>query len=128
MPTSVAVLAGPRRERLAGLDGIQRLAALFVVINHVFLRAFPGYPVRIEFPGVKGFSSYSLKYMHAFAATWNDGPVVQGGLAQLCPSPPWTNQLLSPAISSACCGPARLTSLAMWAGSSTVISPSRARL
>jgi peptidoglycan/LPS O-acetylase OafA/YrhL len=33
------------RPRLAGLDGIRGLAALFVVINHVFLRAFPGYPV-----------------------------------------------------------------------------------
>jgi peptidoglycan/LPS O-acetylase OafA/YrhL len=31
--------------RLAGLDGIRGLAALFVVVNHVFLRAFPGYPV-----------------------------------------------------------------------------------
>jgi peptidoglycan/LPS O-acetylase OafA/YrhL len=31
--------------RLAGLDGLRGLAALFVVINHVFLRAFPGYPV-----------------------------------------------------------------------------------
>jgi peptidoglycan/LPS O-acetylase OafA/YrhL len=34
-----------RRQRLVGLDGIRGLAALFVVINHVFLRAFPGYPV-----------------------------------------------------------------------------------
>ena len=34
-----------RSQRLAGLDGIRGLAALFVVINHVFLRAFPGYPV-----------------------------------------------------------------------------------
>jgi peptidoglycan/LPS O-acetylase OafA/YrhL len=33
------------RQRLAGLDGIRGLAALFVVVNHVFLRAFPGYPV-----------------------------------------------------------------------------------
>ena len=33
------------RKRLAGLDGIRGLAALYVVINHVFLRAFPGYPV-----------------------------------------------------------------------------------
>jgi peptidoglycan/LPS O-acetylase OafA/YrhL len=33
------------RHRLAGLDGIRGLAALYVVINHVFLRAFPGYPV-----------------------------------------------------------------------------------
>src|SRR5207248_10470196 len=35
----------PRRQRLAGLDGLRGLAALFVVVNHVFLRAFPGYPV-----------------------------------------------------------------------------------
>jgi peptidoglycan/LPS O-acetylase OafA/YrhL len=39
-----APAAAPRR-RLAGLDGIRGLAALFVVVNHVFLRAFPGYPV-----------------------------------------------------------------------------------
>lgn len=31
--------------RLSGLDGLRALAALFVVENHVFLRAFPGYPV-----------------------------------------------------------------------------------
>jgi peptidoglycan/LPS O-acetylase OafA/YrhL len=36
---------GARSRRLAGLDGIRGLAALYVVINHVFLRAFPGYPV-----------------------------------------------------------------------------------
>ena len=30
---------------MAGLDGIRGLAALYVVVNHVFLRAFPGYPV-----------------------------------------------------------------------------------
>src|SRR4051794_12426959 len=35
----------PPREWLAGLDGIRGLAALYVVVNHVFLRAFPGYPV-----------------------------------------------------------------------------------
>ncbi len=40
-----AALAGSRSRRLAGLDGIRGLAALYVVINHVFLRAFPGYPV-----------------------------------------------------------------------------------
>jgi peptidoglycan/LPS O-acetylase OafA/YrhL len=33
------------RTRLPGLDGIRGLAALFVVLNHIFLRAFPGYPV-----------------------------------------------------------------------------------
>src|SRR5437588_5758665 len=31
--------------RIAGLDGIRGLAALFVVVNHVFLPTFPGYPV-----------------------------------------------------------------------------------
>src|SRR5881275_118675 len=34
-----------KSERLAGLDGLRGLAALFVVVNHVFLRAFPGHPV-----------------------------------------------------------------------------------
>jgi peptidoglycan/LPS O-acetylase OafA/YrhL len=38
--------AGARAQRrLAGLDGVRGLAALFVVLNHIFLRAFPGYPV-----------------------------------------------------------------------------------
>jgi len=32
------------QRRLAGLDGIRGLAALYVVLNHLFLRAFPGYP------------------------------------------------------------------------------------
>jgi peptidoglycan/LPS O-acetylase OafA/YrhL len=40
-----AATAGSRSRRLAGLDGIRGLAALYVVINHVFLRAFPGSPV-----------------------------------------------------------------------------------
>jgi peptidoglycan/LPS O-acetylase OafA/YrhL len=31
--------------RVVGLDGIRGLAALFVVMNHIFLRAWPGYPV-----------------------------------------------------------------------------------
>ena len=39
------VRAGTGRQRLAGLDGLRGLAALYVVVNHVFLRAFPGYPV-----------------------------------------------------------------------------------
>jgi hypothetical protein len=30
--------------RVAGLDGIRGLAALFVVLNHIFERARPGYP------------------------------------------------------------------------------------
>jgi peptidoglycan/LPS O-acetylase OafA/YrhL len=35
----------PQRQRLAGLDGLRGLAALYVVVFHIFLRAFPGYPV-----------------------------------------------------------------------------------
>src|SRR5438445_13464934 len=31
--------------RIAGLEGLRGLAALYVVVNHIFLRAFPGYPV-----------------------------------------------------------------------------------
>ena len=42
---SAARAAGAPRGRLAGLDGLRGLAALYVVCNHVFLRAFPGYPV-----------------------------------------------------------------------------------
>ena len=43
--TSARRDAGPPRQRLAGLDGLRGVAALFVVVNHVFLPAFPGYPV-----------------------------------------------------------------------------------
>jgi peptidoglycan/LPS O-acetylase OafA/YrhL len=45
IPTSTAAVADPQRQRLAGLDGLRGLAAVYVVINHVFLRTFPGYPV-----------------------------------------------------------------------------------
>jgi peptidoglycan/LPS O-acetylase OafA/YrhL len=44
-PTPPPAVAAPARLRLAGLDGLRGLAALYVVVNHVFLRAFPGYPV-----------------------------------------------------------------------------------
>src|SRR3954453_6181215 len=37
--------ADAHRPRLAGPGGVRGLAALFVVVDHVFLRAFPGYPV-----------------------------------------------------------------------------------
>jgi peptidoglycan/LPS O-acetylase OafA/YrhL len=43
MSSSVTPEPPPRR-RLAGLDGVRGLAALYVVIYHVSLRAFPGYP------------------------------------------------------------------------------------
>jgi peptidoglycan/LPS O-acetylase OafA/YrhL len=39
------VVPTPRRGRIVGLDGIRGLAALFVVLNHIFLRAWPGFPV-----------------------------------------------------------------------------------
>jgi peptidoglycan/LPS O-acetylase OafA/YrhL len=38
-------VVGSRSRRLAGLDGLRGLAALYVVVHHVFVRAFPGYPV-----------------------------------------------------------------------------------
>ena len=47
--TSARRDAGPPRQRLAGLDGLRGVAALFVVVNHVFLRAFPGYPVAVSY-------------------------------------------------------------------------------
>ncbi len=45
-PAPAAAPAAPASppQWLAGLDGIRGLAALYVVLNHIFLRAFPGYP------------------------------------------------------------------------------------
>jgi peptidoglycan/LPS O-acetylase OafA/YrhL len=43
--TSPPSVADRGRGRLAGLDGLRGLAALYVVVYHIFLRAFPGYPV-----------------------------------------------------------------------------------
>jgi peptidoglycan/LPS O-acetylase OafA/YrhL len=45
-PAPAAAPAAPASppQWLAGLDGIRGLAALYVVVNHIFLRAFPGYP------------------------------------------------------------------------------------
>jgi peptidoglycan/LPS O-acetylase OafA/YrhL len=37
-------MAATRPGRVVGLDGIRGLAALFVVLNHIFDRAWPGYP------------------------------------------------------------------------------------
>lgn len=39
---SAPAVVGSRSKRLAGLDGLRGVAALYVVIYHVFLRAFPG--------------------------------------------------------------------------------------
>jgi peptidoglycan/LPS O-acetylase OafA/YrhL len=40
----VVAESSPARARLAGLDGIRGLAALFVVLHHCWLMSFPGYP------------------------------------------------------------------------------------
>ena len=45
LPTSVPAVVSSRSQRLAGLDGLRGLAALYVVVHHIFLRTFPGYPV-----------------------------------------------------------------------------------
>jgi peptidoglycan/LPS O-acetylase OafA/YrhL len=42
--SDVAAVARPAAKRLPGLDGVRGLAALFVVLDHIYLRAFPGYP------------------------------------------------------------------------------------
>ena len=39
-----AATAATRPGRVVGLDGVRGLAALFVVLNHIFERAWPGYP------------------------------------------------------------------------------------
>jgi peptidoglycan/LPS O-acetylase OafA/YrhL len=43
--TAEPAACGAPAQRLAGLDGIRGLAALFVVANHIFLRTFAGYSV-----------------------------------------------------------------------------------
>jgi predicted nuclease of restriction endonuclease-like (RecB) superfamily len=45
--------------------------------------------LQIEFPGVEGFSSRSLKYMRALAGAWPDEEIVQQLIAQL----PWGHNL-----------------------------------
>jgi peptidoglycan/LPS O-acetylase OafA/YrhL len=47
----------PARPRLVGLDGIRGLAALFVVLHHSYLMAFPGFPVT-HAPAWTGFLLY----------------------------------------------------------------------
>jgi peptidoglycan/LPS O-acetylase OafA/YrhL len=50
---------GDRRQgpRLAGLDGVRGLAALFVVVHHCWLMSFPGYPANSG-PAWTGFLVY----------------------------------------------------------------------
>ncbi|MFG1705602.1 acyltransferase family protein [Nonomuraea sp. M3C6] len=49
--------ATAERRRLAGLDGIRGLAALFVVFHHVWLLSFPGFP-RDTGPGWASWMAY----------------------------------------------------------------------
>jgi peptidoglycan/LPS O-acetylase OafA/YrhL len=50
-------VATPAKKRLVGLDGIRGLAALFVVLHHCYLMAFPTYPA-ISGPGWAGWMIY----------------------------------------------------------------------
>jgi len=50
--------------RIAGLDGIRGLAALYVVLYHIFLRAWPGYPGASHAP----FWAVGLSYGRAAVA------------------------------------------------------------
>ena len=43
-PKATTTAQPPDRRRLTGLDGMRGLAALFVVIHHSYLAAYPGYP------------------------------------------------------------------------------------
>src|SRR3954469_18824038 len=43
-------IAATQPARVVGLDGIRGLAALFVVLNHIFERAWPGYPAANHAP------------------------------------------------------------------------------
>jgi peptidoglycan/LPS O-acetylase OafA/YrhL len=56
--TGAAPVAVPReRSRVVGLDGIRGLAALFVVLHHCWLMAFPGFPDNTG-PAWTGFLLY----------------------------------------------------------------------
>ena len=43
-PGSVPMATVERPRRLLGLDGVRGLAALFVVLHHSWLMAYPGFP------------------------------------------------------------------------------------
>ncbi|NUS09351.1 MAG: acyltransferase [Nonomuraea sp.] len=45
LPVGLTVERPATRGRLAGLDGLRGLAALFVVLHHCWLLSFPGFPV-----------------------------------------------------------------------------------
>ncbi len=56
-PSPAPVPPDERRGRLAGLDGIRGVAALFVMLHHCWLLSFPGYPA-ITGPGWLGWLLY----------------------------------------------------------------------
>jgi peptidoglycan/LPS O-acetylase OafA/YrhL len=51
-------IAATQPGRVAGLDGIRGLAALYVVLYHIFLRAWPGYPGASHAPFWAAWMSY----------------------------------------------------------------------
>jgi peptidoglycan/LPS O-acetylase OafA/YrhL len=58
VPSARRPQPAPRRgKRLAGLDGVRGLAALFVVLHHTYLMAYPGFP-RVTGPLWAGWMIY----------------------------------------------------------------------
>jgi hypothetical protein len=53
-----AAVATTRQGRVVGPDGIQGLAALYVVLYHIFLRAWSGYPGANHAPSWATWLSY----------------------------------------------------------------------
>lgn len=49
-PAAAAAPPAARPARVTGLDGIRGLAALFVVLNHIFEKSWPGYPGATQAP------------------------------------------------------------------------------
>jgi peptidoglycan/LPS O-acetylase OafA/YrhL len=49
-PPAARAVAPTRPGHVTGLAGIRGLAALYVVLNHIFLRAWPGYPAASHAP------------------------------------------------------------------------------
>src|SRR5215469_8330861 len=63
-------LAATGPGRVVGLDGIRGLAALYVVLYHVFLRAWPGYPGANNAPFSAALLSYGRGAVGMFIVLW----------------------------------------------------------
>jgi hypothetical protein len=71
-----AAVATTRQGRVVGPDGIQGLAALYVVLYHIFLRAWSGYP------GANHAPSW---------ATWLSYGRVRSRCSSCCPASRWAS-------------------------------------